>query len=90
MEEEMADCNEFNIDVNDIEETIKNLKSLLTEKGGTYSGDQCSGTFSGQTQLGIIRGKYTVNGSTVRIKILDRPRLIRCGRIEAAVMNFFS
>lgn len=80
----MAKCN-FSISyTQSIEGLIQQARNGVAEKGGTFSGDTHSGSFSIPTKLGDIKGTYAVRAASIDFEITDKPWLVvTCNRIQS-------
>ena len=82
----MAACN-FSIGFEGSPATIFNkAKAAVEKQGGTFTGDEASGSFSIQV-FGTISGTYTVSGQQLQIEITDKPMMIPCAAIENALKS---
>ena len=87
----MRSCEPFDVPIPaDLRGTLDRVQSLIVRDGGEFSGDETAGRFSGNSPLGPIEGRYTVQGSAIRITITNKPMLAPCGAIEAKIRNYFS
>ncbi|MES2881480.1 MAG: hypothetical protein V4676_04975 [Bacteroidota bacterium] len=82
----MSKCN-FSIPFSGSAEDIySSAKAAVEKQGGTFNGDASSGNFS-ITVFGNISGTYTVAGQQLEIVIEEKPMMIPCSAIEAALKN---
>ena len=72
--------------------TTKNPSTLLSEarrvakeNGATFRGDTTSGSFSGKG----VKGRYKIEGGTVKVTITDKPALASWSTVESKVKEFF-
>jgi hypothetical protein len=83
-------CDPFEIPIpSDLLGTLARVQSLIVGEGGHFAGDEVAGHFAGQTPLGMIEGRYTIQGASIRITITHKPMLAPCGMIEARVRQYF-
>ena len=84
-------CDPFEIPIpNDLPGTLARVRSLIVREGGQFAGDETAGRFAGQTPLGIVEGRYTIQGASIRITITNKPMLAPCGMIEARIRGYFA
>lgn len=80
----MAKCN-FSIPFTGSPENVYNkAKSAVEGQGGSFMGNESSGSFSINV-FGNIKGTYTVSGQELNIEIEEKPMMISCGMIENAL-----
>lgn len=78
----MATCN-INIPFTQpASELINSLRTKVQTQGGTFSGDETSGTISVPLLGSKIAGTYTISGQQVNIVITDKPFLVSCNQIQ--------
>ena len=72
--------------------TTKNPSTLLSEarrvakeNGATFRGDTTSGSFFGKG----VKGRYKIEGGTVKVTITDKPALASWSTVESKVKEFF-
>src|SRR5919205_1003132 len=72
--------------------TTKNPSTLLSAarrvakaNGATFRGDTTSGSFSGKG----VKGRYKIEGGTVKVTITDKPALASWSTVESKVKEFF-
>ena len=63
------------------DDVFQKAKAAVEKQGGSFNGDQQSGSFS-LNVFGKISGHYTVQGSQLDIIIEEKPIMIPCGAIE--------
>ncbi len=82
----------FTIEVPDaIASVLSRVESEITGGGGLFQGDEESGSFSGRTPLGTIKGEYRcASGSAITITITDKPFLLPYTVIESTLREYFS
>ena len=64
---------------------VSNAKRVAEENGATFRGNTTSGSFSGKG----VKGKYKIEGGTVKITITDKPALASWSTVESKVKEFF-
>jgi hypothetical protein len=73
----------------DLKLVIYELEQAIKKEKGEFSGTVESGTFSGNSPLGYIKGKYEVLGDEVKITITSKPMLVPQRTIIAKVKEYF-
>ena len=74
-----------------LEATLDRVKTTITNKGGSFSGDTQEGQFAGVTPIGMVKGKYTVTANNnIEIAITDKPFLAPMGIIEGKIRDYFA
>jgi hypothetical protein len=88
----MAKCDAFDVTIKGTPTTaFAKIKSDVESNGGTFEGDENSGTVSGNVPLlGALTANYTVSGNTVTITVTDRPLLVPCALIESQARDYFN
>lgn len=66
---------------------IKNLQSKATSQGGTFTGDETSGTINVPVLGSHISGSYTIVGQQMNLTIDHKPFLISCNQIESFLVG---
>ena len=64
---------------------VSEAKKLAKENDASVSGDANSGSFSGKG----VKGRYKIEGETVKITITDKPTLASWSKVESKVKEFF-
>jgi len=64
-----------------LEQSLNKARSAVEGQGGTFSGDETSGSFE-VSVMGTIKGSYTVLGNELDIVIDSKPLFVSCGMIE--------
>jgi len=64
---------------------VSEAKKVATENGATFRGDTTSGSFSGKG----VKGRYKMEGKTVKVTITDKPTLAPWSTVESRVKEFF-
>ena len=64
---------------------VSEAKKVAKENDATFSGDANSGSFSGKG----VKGRYKIEGGTVKITITDKPTLASWSKVESKVKEFF-
>lgn len=84
----MSKCN-FSIEFSSTADMlVQKAKSAIAQTGGTFNGDQSTGSFDISTPLGKVSGTYTVEGQRFNISIQDKPFLVGCGKIESTLREY--
>lgn len=79
----MADCN-FSIGfTGSAADMVAKIRSQIEKQGGTFNGDDTSGSFSVKVMGSTIAGSYTISGSEINVTITDKPFFVGCGMIES-------
>ncbi|MGB8193566.1 MAG: hypothetical protein WCF67_16670 [Chitinophagaceae bacterium] len=79
----MADCN-FSISFSGTAANlVAQMQTQIEKQGGSFNGDENSGTFSVKVLGSSIEGSYTITGSELNVVITDKPFFIGCGQIES-------
>lgn len=74
-----------------LEATLDRVKTTITNKGGSFSGDTRQGQFAGVTPIGMVKGKYSVTADNkIDITITDKPFLAPMMVIEDKIRNYFA
>jgi len=83
-------CDPFTVTVTgDMTETLEKIRSAVKNMGGSFTGDETSGTIVSQTPVGQIEGDYSISGGDITITITKRPMMVPCGMIETKMREFF-
>ena len=86
----LRSCDPFDVPVPaDLTAAIARVRALITGQGGTFAGDTTAGRFAGPSPLGLVEGRYTVQGAVIRIMITSKPMVAPCGTIEARIRGYF-
>src|SRR5919202_2270392 len=64
---------------------VSEARSVAKENGATFRGDTTSGSFSGKG----VKGRYKIEGGTVKVTITDKPTLASWSKVESKVKEFF-
>src|ERR671920_802419 len=64
---------------------VSEAKKVAKENNATFSGDTTSGSFSGKE----VKGRYKIEGGTVKVTITDKPALASWSTVESKVREFF-
>ena len=64
---------------------VSEAKKVARENNATFSGDTTLGSFSGKG----VRGRYKIEGGTVKVTITDKPTLASWSKVESKVKEFF-
>jgi len=64
-----------------LEQSLNKARTVVEGQGGTFSGDETSGSFE-VSVMGTIKGSYTVLGNELDIVIDSKPLFVSCGMIE--------
>jgi hypothetical protein len=73
---------------------VVSANKALQTKGGVFTGDQKTGTFSIKTLIGLVTGKYQVLDAKspetqVAITILQKPMLVPMSKIQSVIQGYF-
>jgi hypothetical protein len=64
---------------------VSEAKKVAKENNAAFSGDTTSGSFSGKG----VKGRYKIEGGTVKVTITDKPTLASWSKVESKVKEFF-
>lgn len=64
---------------------VSEAKKIAEENNATFSGNTTSGSFSGKG----VKGRYKIEGGTVKVTITDKPALASWSQVESKVKEFF-
>ncbi len=64
---------------------VSEAKKVAEENDATFRGDTNSGSFSGKG----VKGRYKIEGETVKVTITDKPSLASWSTVESKVKEFF-
>ncbi len=64
---------------------VSEAKKVAKENNATFKGDTTSGSFSGKG----VKGRYKIEGGTVKVTITDKPTLAPWSTVESKVKEFF-
>ena len=70
-------------------DVVDKAKSAIGNQGGSFNGDEASGTFH-VSVLGSIEGSYTISGNEMNVEITSKPLFISCSQIQTFMQNQFS
>jgi len=77
----------FKIKVNDVKSALEKVKKAVKGTGGSFSGDNIKGEFSGKG----VSGRYSVlSGGEVQIIIDKKPFYAPESMVEGEIRKFFS
>jgi hypothetical protein len=65
---------------------VSEARRVAKENNATFKGDTTSGSFSGKG----VKGRYKIEGNTVKVTITDKPALASWSTVESKVKEFFS
>lgn len=68
-----------------IKSTLISAKQKIITSGGTFSGDEQSGRFSGKGVDGI----YSAGSSSIKITITKKPMMYPITSVKSAIENYF-
>jgi len=74
----------------DIRQLFEKAKASALHAGGTISGDECSGNFSGKTPLGQVVGTYTVTDGVLSVVISKKPPFVPESIVRDVLNGYFS
>jgi hypothetical protein len=81
-------CN-FSIEFSETaDRMVEKAEKVIKGEGGKFSGDAAGGEFSLSTMIGSVKGEYAILNQTMTIRILDKPVIIPCGKIENVVKKY--
>lgn len=63
------------------EQVLNRARTAVEGQGGTFSGDETSGSFE-VSVMGTIKGSYILMGNELDISIDSKPMFVGCGMIE--------
>jgi hypothetical protein len=64
---------------------VSDAKKVAKENDATFRGDTDSGSFAGKG----VKGRYKIEGGTVKVTITDKPTLASWSKVESKVKEFF-
>jgi hypothetical protein len=64
---------------------VSEAKKVAKENDASFSGNASSGSFSGKG----VKGRYKIEGGTVKVTITDKPTLASWSKVESKVKEFF-
>ena len=64
---------------------VSEAKRVAQENDATFRGDANSGSFSGKG----VKGRYNIEGGTVKVTVTDKPALASWSTVESKVKEFF-
>ena len=64
---------------------VSEARRVAKENNATFKGDTTSGSFSGKG----VKGRYKIEGNTVKVTITDKPALASWSTVESKVKEFF-
>lgn len=64
---------------------VSEAKRVAKENNATFRGDTNAGSFSGKG----VKGRYKIEGRTVKVTITDKPTLASWSTVESKVKEFF-
>ena len=64
---------------------VSEARRVAKENDATFRGDATSGSFSGKG----VKGRYKIEGGTVKVTITDKPALASWSTVESKVKEFF-
>jgi hypothetical protein len=82
----------FTVKINsDLSSVLKKVENTITSNGGTFNGSISSGSFSGKTAIGMVKGEYRcIPSNEVEITITDKPFVAPYSKIESTIRGYFS
>ena len=89
-------CSPFSIGVKDVKASVAKVKKGITEKKGSFTGDETKGAFSFSGDHWVagkykIQGTYTVSGTTITVTnniAADNPSLVTCKKVEEEMRDW--
>lgn len=83
----MAACN-FNISFTQpASELIRKLEAKVSSQGGTFTGNEASGTINVPIMGSHISGSYTIAGQQINLQIDHKPFFISCDQIQGVLVG---
>ncbi|WP_263078498.1 hypothetical protein [Endozoicomonas sp. Mp262] len=81
----MASCKPFEVQFSiEAESLYHKISDLMDKNNGQMSGDPSAGSFIVPvSSFGRVEGEYSISGSSIRLTITKRPRLLPCNMIES-------
>ena len=64
---------------------VSEAKKVAKENDATFRGDTNTGSFSGKG----VKGRYKIEGGTVKVTLTDKPKLASWSTVESKVKEFF-
>ncbi len=64
---------------------MSEARKVAKENGASFRGDANTGSFSGKG----VKGRYKIEGGTVKVTITDKPTLASWFTVESRVKEFF-
>ena len=64
---------------------VSEARRVAKQNDATLRGDTNSGSFSGKG----VKGRYTLEGKTVKVTITEKPSLASWSTVESKVRDFF-
>jgi hypothetical protein len=64
---------------------VSEARKVAKENDATFRGDANSGSFSGKG----VKGRYNIEGGTVKVTVTDKPALASWSAVESKVKEFF-
>ena len=64
---------------------VSEARRVAKENDATFRGDANSGSFSGKG----VKGRYNIEGRTVKVTVTDKPALASWSAVESKVKEFF-
>lgn len=87
----LRSCDPFDIPIpGDLPAALERARALIAREGGQFVGDTIAGRFVGNSPIGPIEGRYTIQGAAIRITITNKPMLAPCGAIESKIRQYFA
>lgn len=84
----MSDCN-FSFTLSQPASIMVNkAKTAIENAGGSFAGNDDSGTFTLSTMAGKIEGNYSINNTNFAINITSKPMFVPCSLIENELKKF--
>lgn len=84
----MAACKPFTVEfTGSAEDFFERIRTAVDRYGGTVSGDASGGEFSESTPVGLVAGRFAIEGQTCIITIHQRPVVLPCAFVEAGIRS---
>jgi hypothetical protein len=73
-----------------VADALTRARRAVEEAGGTLTGDESGGQFSGKSPIGSIAGRYSVVDGEVKVTITQKPFLVPESSLMAKVREYFA
>jgi hypothetical protein len=72
------------------ESIVTKARNAISKAGGTFDGNDATGSFGLSTPVGDVRGAYTVNGNVLEVTISEKPFFVSCDMIESQLAQYIN